>query len=142
MSDCCSKSNNVTPFPSKHICPENKQARRLVSPETIKHHIKKPWMWKPKNQGYYFCSDPNCSVVYFGQDDSVIKSDSLRTIVGIKSPSDNDLVFYCYVITKAEAKNDPMTRQFVVEEKKNGNCACKARNPSGKCCLADFPKGN
>ncbi|WP_169780644.1 hypothetical protein [Vibrio hepatarius] len=48
-------------------------------------------MWKSNNQGYYFCSDPNCSVVYFGQDGSVIKSDALR----IKSQSDDDFVCCC-----------------------------------------------
>lgn len=48
-------------------------------------------VWNSKNQGYYFCSDPDCSVVYFGRYDSVINSDSLRTIMGIKSQSGNDL---------------------------------------------------
>lgn len=140
MSDCCSKSICTDPFPRKHICPANGEEYRTVSAATIRHHIKAPWMWQSKNQGYYFCSDPDCPVVYFGQDNSVIESGSLRTKVGIKSKANDAVVCYCYGITKAEANISPSTRQFVVEEKKSGNCACKARNPSGRCCLGDFPR--
>lgn len=142
MSDCCSKSNETDSFPKKYACPANGTEYNSVSTQTIKHHVKTPWMWHPEKQGYYFCSDPDCPVVYFGQDGSVIKSDALRTEVGIKSKSDDALVCYCYGITKADASSDPLARQFVVEEKKNKRCACKARNPSGKCCLADFPKSS
>lgn len=142
MSDCCSKSTCSDSFPRKHTCPSNGEQYSSVSTATIRHHIKDPWAWQPKNQGYYFCSAPDCSVVYFGQDNSVIESDSLRTLVGVKSESNDALVCYCYGITNAEANNNPLTRQFVVQEKKSGNCACTARNPSGRCCLANFPKGS
>ena len=106
-----------------------------VSSKTIKHHLKSPWMWKEKAQGYYFCSDPDCDVVYFGQDKS-----ELRTQVGLKEPSENGLVCYCYGVTKKDAVNAPHIRQFVVQETKNKGCACESKNPSGKCCLASFPK--
>lgn len=69
-------------------------------------------MWKSKSQGYYFYSEPNFSVIYFGQDDSVIKTHALRTLIGIKLQSDNDLICYYYGITKAEAKSDTMTRSL------------------------------
>lgn len=140
MSDCCSQPSSLDYFPRKSICPLNGKEYGLVSTDTIKHHVKSPWTLQSETQGYYFCTDPNCSVVYFAQDNSVIKHDELRTVVGIKSKSSDALICYCYGITKTEAINDPLTRQFVVREKKSGNCACKARNPSGKCCLGDFPR--
>lgn len=140
MSECCSKSNCTDSFSKKHVCPLNGKQYNVVSPETIKHHIKSPWMWRPKNQGYYFCSDPDCPVVYFGQDGSVIEVGSVRNKVGIKSLSSNALVCYCYGITREDIQDEPRIREFVIQEKKSGNCSCKARNPSGKCCLADFPK--
>ncbi|GGI91407.1 hypothetical protein GCM10009332_30900 [Shewanella gelidii] len=59
---------------------------------------------------------------------------------GVKSKSSEALICYCYGITRGDATNNLEARQFVVEEKKNEGCACKARNPSGKCCLADFPR--
>ena len=33
------------------------------------------------------------------------------------------------------------TKEFVMAQTKAQNCACEIRNPSGKCCLVDFPKG-
>lgn len=140
MSDCCSTACNKNSYPKKHTCPGNKRQYGQVLVKTIKHHIKAPWLWQEKDQGYYFCSDPDCSVVYFGQDNSVIERSSVRTEVGVKEKSENALICYCFGITKAEAKKNPVIGQFVVEETKRKQCACEARNPSGKCCLSDFPR--
>jgi hypothetical protein len=140
VSDCCSTACTPASFPKKYTCPVNGKEYGQVSSTTIKHHIKTPWSWNAKNQGHYFCSDPKCEVVYFGEDDSVIEKAALRTEVGAKDKSENALVCYCYGITKAEAQNNPRIRHFVAEEIKQQHCACKSRNPSGECCLADFPK--
>ena len=140
MSDCCPTSCTQAEFPKRHACPANGKAYGLVSPATIRHHIKTPWQWQVRDQSYYFCSDPDCPVVYFGQDDSVIEKHELRTQVGVKEKSDDALVCYCYGVTKSEAKRNPLARQFVMQQTKQGQCACESRNPSGKCCLADFPK--
>jgi len=48
-------------------------------------YIKEPRTWEEKQQAYYFCEDPECDMVYFGQDNSVIKISALRTTAGIKS---------------------------------------------------------
>lgn len=140
MSDCCSTSCNVESFPRKHTCPVNGMEYGQVSITTIKHHIKAPWAWQEKSQGYYFCSDPDCSVVYFGQDNSIIEKASVRTDVGAKNKSENALVCYCFGVARSEARSNPLARQFVIEQTKHKRCACETRNPSGKCCLLDFPK--
>lgn len=140
MSDCCSTSCTTGEFPKKSVCPVNGREYGQVSAITIKHHIKAPWAWQEKSQGYYYCSDPNCEVVYFGQDGSMIEKDAVRTEVGAKADSENALVCYCYGVSKAEAHADPSIREFVIEETKQQRCACEFRNPSGNCCLADFPK--
>jgi hypothetical protein len=140
MSDCCSSCCPQTSFPKKHKCPVNGKEYNLVSSSTIKHHIKEPWRWNEKSQGYYFCSDPNCEVVYVGQDDSTITKSSMRTEVGIKENSENSLMCYCYGVTKYEAAKNPQSRSFIIQETQKQNCACESRNPSGKCCLSDFPK--
>lgn len=138
MSDCCPTSTEE--YPNRHVCPVNGKAYGQVSPNTIKHHIKAPWAWQEKNQGYYFCSDPDCPVVYFGQDGYVIDKQAVRTVIGAKERSVNALICYCYGVSKAEARTDPRIREFVVEETKQRRCACETRNPSGRCCLADFPR--
>jgi len=140
MSDCCSTHGLQKSFAKKHKCPVDGKEYGLVSAKTIKHHIKEPWLWNEKHQGYYFCSKPDCSVVYFGQDDSIIEKSSVRTEVGIKAKSDSALICYCYGVTMAQAKINAQARQFVIEETKQKRCACETKNPSGKCCLSDFPK--
>lgn len=139
MSSCCSSNSDNVTYAKKHTCPEDKKEYGLVSVTTIKQHIKAPWSWKPKDQGYYFCSDPGCSVVYFAQDNLIIEQSSLRTEVGLKQQSKNALVCYCYGVSKLQAESDATIRPFVVNETKQKNCACETRNPSGKCCLKDFP---
>ena len=140
MSDCRSSACDSGGLPRKYTCPVNGKAYAEVSPTTILHHISKPWKWKQKDQGYYFCTDPDCDVVYFGQDNSVIKRSALRSPVGIKSKSSNALVCYCFGVTFSEAVESPDAKAFVLKETKANTCACETRNPSGRCCLKDFPK--
>ncbi len=83
MSNCCS-SRESNEKPKKHQCPVNGNECKTVSIKTIQHHIKQPWNWAVSDQSYYFCDDPDCDVVYFGEDDSVILKAELRTVVGIK----------------------------------------------------------
>lgn len=143
MSGCCSGTHQTNPAPRKHVCPGNGKAYNQVSADTIKHHIKAPWEWKVKDQkeqGYYFCTDPDCDVVYFGQDDSVITTSEVRTRIGAKESSGDALICYCYGVTRDQALNNPLARDYVISETRQKQCACSTRNPAGKCCLADFPK--
>ena len=137
MSDCCSKSNQKT---KRHTCPENNKEYGKVPFKTILHHLKTPWNLTPKEQTYSFCSDPGCDVVYFGEDSSIIHKNQLRTKVGIKETSDDALICYCFDVSRATAQANEEAKAFVVEQTKKPLCSCTTRNPSGKCCLKDFPK--
>ena len=139
MSDCCSNSSCHNKSNNTHHCPVNGKECTEVSEKTILHHIKAPWLWQTRCQKYYFCDDPDCDVVYFGQDDSVINRSELRTAVGVKEKSDQSLVCYCFGVTTKDAATNPETKAFVLKETKEHVCECEARNPSGKCCLKDFP---
>lgn len=140
MTDCCTSSKQATAFPKTHTCPSNGKTCNQVSPTTIMHHIQSPWEWHAREQGYYFCPDPDCEVVYFGEDNTTIDQSALRTRVGVKQVSDDATLCYCYGVTRSDALGNPTVRQFVVEQTRLGQCACNTRNPSGKCCLADFPE--
>ena len=143
MSDCCS-TNSSDKVPSKHICPSNNKAYSKVSTKTIWHHLKKPWEFDSvelEKQGHYFCDDPDCDVVYFAEDNSVIQKSDLRTTIGVKEPTNHSaLVCYCFGVTMQDATNNKMVRPFVIQKTKEQVCACDTRNPSGRCCLKDFPK--
>lgn len=93
-----------------------------------------------KEQHYYFCDDKNCDVVYYAADDTIITKSMLRDRVGIKEPDDNALICYCFGVTRAQARSNKSIKAFVIEQTKNARCTCKTSNPSGRCCLKDFPK--
>ena len=107
--------------------------------KTILHHIREPWQWRPEADAYYFCDDPECEVVYFGQDDSVIDRSRVRTAVGIKEKTDTAVICYCFGVTVTEAATRPEIREYVCGQTDKRMCECKVRNPSGRCCLRDFP---
>ncbi len=142
MSDCCSSSSCDSTHPKKHRCPVNGQEYSEVSVRTITHHIKDAWAWQPTGHRYFFCDDPACEIVYFGDDSSTILKSQLRTRVSLKELSDNSLLCYCFGVTETDFSVDPATKDFVIAQTKAGLCSCDTRNPSGRCCLKDFPKSD
>jgi len=144
MSGCCSTeisdgSSHLKNAPKKQCCPENGSIYKAVSYKTVLHHLKQPWRSNAKNQGYYFCDDADCDVVYFAEDHSSIKQNDLKTLVGVKNPSDDSIICYCFNVTRHDALADKHIKQFVIDATKNHQCNCDISNPSGKCCLKDFP---
>jgi hypothetical protein len=104
------------------------------------HHITWAWTWQPTAHRYFFCDDPACEVVYFGDDGSTILKSQLRTQIGLKEMSGDELLCYCFGVTKQDFQSNPATRDFVVAQTKAGQCSCDTSNPTGRCCLKDFPK--
>ena len=139
MVNCCSSSECKTAHPNKHRCPGNGIEYPEVPERTISHHIKHPWLWDSKGRRYFFCDDPDCDIVYFSDDDAVIKKSQLRTKVGSKEASDDAMLCYCFGVTKSEALRDPSIRDFVITQTMLGFCSCGTSNPSGHCCLKNFP---
>lgn len=139
MTDCRSSSGCNAVCLNKHRCPANGIEYTEVPGRTIAYHISRSWEWSDKGRRYYFCDDPECPVVYFGDDNSVILKSQLRTPVGVKDVADDALVCYCFGVTRADVLNDPGIRDFVVAQTELGLCSCDTRNPSGRCCLKDFP---
>lgn len=129
----------INHYPSTHCCPVNGQRYSNVKLKTMLHHLVAPWDMKLEEQGYYFCTDPDCDVVYFGQDNSTFGEAQLRTIVWQKSHSEDSDICYCFGVSQMLARSDPAVKRFVIEQTQASRCACEVRNPSGRCCLKDFP---
>ena len=139
MNECCTQKQTAEHYPKSHYCPENGQTYASVKHKTLLHHISRPWLKPLAEQGYYFCTDPECDVVYFGQDNTVIRRDELRTVVGQKSDAENAAVCYCFGVTKSETLLDKSIKGFITLQTKKSLCSCETSNPSGRCCLKDFP---
>ena len=147
---CCSplSNNHSSDNPAKqHGCPKCGRKCIQVPYSTVLQHLKKPWSLELNNtnkqnkNAYYFCAGADCDVVYSTDNDSLIDKSELRTLVGIKELKNNDaMTCYCFDITLGEAKKNIELKQFVVYMTKNKLCACESQNPSGRCCLKDFPK--
>ena len=140
MTDCCTPPESKPLNSKKRCCPGNGVEGNEVSAKTISHHIKQSWKWKDNGIHYYFCDDPDCDIVYFGSDDSVILKSQLRMLVGVKETSNDTLACYCFGVTKEDAINDSSIREYVMSQTKHAQCSCDVRNPSGRCCLKDFPR--
>lgn len=141
MSDCCTSTCKKKLKPTRSECPVNGQNYLEVPRKTILQHIDKPWLHDVKEQKYFYCHDPECEVVYFSEDNTVINKSQLRTRIGIKEPADSDaLTCYCFGVSNMEARTQPEAKAFVIQQTKESACSCTTSNPSGRCCLKDFPK--
>ena len=138
MADCCSTSKGCHAG-KRFTCPVNGRQYVEVPLGTILYHIKKPWETPLKQQRYFYCDDPHCDVVYFGEDQTCIDKSMLRGTVGVKENDENAVICYCFGVTKTEARSAHI-KAFVVEQTKSANCSCEITNPAGRCCLKDFPK--
>ncbi len=140
MSDCCS-TNTCSASPKKAVCPVNGQSYHRVERKTLLHHLRKPWQLELPQQAYYFCDSPDCDVVYFGQDQKTFTQADLRTQVGQKSQRDDRTLCYCFDVKQGDlALRLGAARNFVIDQTRDSTCDCEIRNPSGRCCLKDFPK--
>jgi hypothetical protein len=140
MPDCCSTSSQDKSGSAKYKCPVNGNAYLEVARKTVLHHIDRPWLHLLDEQKYFYCDDPACEVVYFAEDNTVINRSQVRTRIGAKEQAANALLCYCFGISNLEANTILETRAFVIEQTKRSLCSCTTSNPSGRCCLEDFPK--
>lgn len=130
MNNCCSNHKSKTA-----PCPVNGKYYKQVKRKTILHHVTRPWSRKLPEQAYYYCSDPDCDVIYFGKDNSMLTSSDMR-LSDIKR---SNTICFCFDISKEDLKKEKeLTKTFVVEQTRHSTCDCEIRNPSGKCCLKNF----
>jgi hypothetical protein len=144
MSYCCSTpSTTERSKPSRYECPVNGNDYPEVPLHTVLQHIDKPWLHTLKKQKYFYCDAPDCDVVYFAEDNTVIDKSLVRTRIGTKESSDSDaLICYCFGVSNMEAMTQPEAKAFVIQQTREKHCSCTTSNPSGRCCLKDFPEHN
>lgn len=140
MTECCTNETENSRPPKRHRCPVNGKEYSSVGRKTILHHLLEPWKKSLRDQSYYFCTDSDCEVVYFSQDNSVIPKTELRTSVGVKETNPERTVCYCFGVSYSTARTDRSVQEFVKEKTQQSLCSCETSNPSGRCCLGSFPK--
>ncbi len=141
MSDCCDHSPG-----GKRRCPDCGNVSGTVSLQTLLHHIRSPLNQHLGEQARFFCGTPDCATVYFSAAGERYRLKDLRTPVGQKSHDPDRTLCYCFGISHKQVMDEEasagcgFSRTFVEQQTRLKNCACEVRNPSGRCCLRDFPE--
>jgi len=140
MTDCCEKTHS-----GKAQCPACQTQQKQVAIETLLHHIISPLNQLIPPQTYYFCTNHQCEIVYFGNLGAQYSTDQIRGKLGQKQTCLSRTICYCFDITEQRVLDElsetgkSSSKSFVIAQTKAKACACATRNPSGACCLADFP---
>ena len=138
--DCCPSSEKA---PQKLACPACGNAGDTVHTATLLHQLVRPWQHTIDDQQYYFCRHPGCEVAYFGSRGARFNIDTLRRLPGHKSTNNDRMLCYCFDIRFndiSDSAAEKQCRDFVSEKTRSKLCRCETHNPSGRCCLRDFPK--
>jgi hypothetical protein len=115
----------------------------VVGVTTLLHQLKEPWRQAITEGPYYFCAEAGCEVAYFDGAGRRFVVTGLRQPAGQKSTAADRTLCYCFDIRYsdlADSVSATRCRDFVIEATRAKRCACEQRNPSGHCCLRDFPK--
>ncbi|MBI4972731.1 MAG: copper chaperone Copz family protein [Candidatus Omnitrophica bacterium] len=143
MECCIPKTINVNPS----VCPGCSSKGHDVKVKTIKHWLVTHLVPEMPVIPFYFCKTRNCPVVYFSADYSkkYTKGD-IRYRIGFKENTPPMPVCYCFGVTEEmilkeiQETGKSSYSTWIAKEVKDGNCACDARNPKGRCCLGDIKR--
>lgn len=138
--NCCSSAHEP---PRRAPCPGCGEPGEAVTTTTLLHQLATPWQQRIADEPHYFCNQSACPVVYFDNAGQRFDSTALRQAVGQKSTAPGRTLCYCFDIRYSDLSDEARARQcreFVLAQTRHKVCACEERNPSGHCCLRDFPK--
>ncbi len=134
-SSCCHSSTKKV----HDTCPECEKECFPVSRQTMLHQLQFPNNQSLPEGDYLFCANQHCTVGYFSIS-AVIPKSQLRAFQSDRKP----MLCHCFDISGPVYRaaladgTAKAIKAFVVEQTKAALCACESRNPSGRCCLADF----
>jgi len=93
---------------------------------------------------YSFCSERDCSIVYFDESGGPhFTVADLRIRVGLKVKDDPIPLCYCFGFDERDIREELTQKgHTTIPERiskliREGLCACDTRNPAGVCCLGE-----
>ena len=131
---CCAASTVA----SRSVCPTCGGSGVGVSRQTLLHQVPFPDNQSLADEAYAYCADPDCPTGYFFAADTIPKQ-RLRAFRDGRA-----MLCHCFDISRESYRvaladgTAAQIKAFVVRQTKERLCACESRNPSGRCCLADF----
>ena len=141
---CCLVTEK-TEAPAKAECPISKTLSRKVQRRTVEHLVKAESVGSIQNVQYYYCTAPDCSVVYFPIENAPpITQSNINAKVFSKDGGEDVNVCYCFEWKRGRIKDEIVrtgkstASLQIAREVKAGTCACDVKNPKGECCLGDI----
>lgn len=134
-------------LPEAGRCESCNSKGRPVSRKTVLLMLKPDLLERALHGSYSFCSERDCSIVYFedgGREHFTV--DDLHIRVGVKVKDDPIPLCYCFGFDENHIRDEierigntsiPDKISGLIRE---GLCACEARNPAGMCCLGEVNK--
>jgi len=107
--------------------------------KTLWHQVLFPYNRDLVEDHFDFCADRDCTTGYFSSSIRIPKSQ-----MRVFQPGRQAMLCHCFDIAEAVYRaamadgKAAAIKAFVIQQTKAGLCACEARNPSGRCCLAAF----
>ena len=142
----CSVVSEIIDAPAKSECPASGTQSNRVLHETLDNlivHDKQHLI--SKDVQYYYCSEPDCPVVYFSNGEVPVFEKSDVTVKVFSKDNQEDVhVCYCFDWTRRRITDQIETTGSstafieITEEVRTGNCECEIQNPKGTCCLGDI----
>jgi hypothetical protein len=128
-------------------CGSCKGKGKPVSRKTILLMLKPDLLERARHGNYSFCSERDCSIVYFEDKGSQqFTVDDLRIRVGLKVTEDPIPLCYCFGFDENHIRDEiERTGNTSIPDKvsgliRQGLCACETCNPAGVCCLGEVNK--
>lgn len=142
--ESCCLVEEKTPAPARAECPVSRTLSRKVQRRTLEHLLTAEMLGALREAQYYYCKEPNCTVVYFSNANApFFTTDDVAVKVFVKDQGDDVPVCYCFDWTRARIKQQigetskSTAALEIAREIKAGRCACDIKNPKGECCLGD-----
>jgi hypothetical protein len=95
------------------------------------------------NTAYYFCTAPDCPVVYFNEEGQIFSTEQVKVPVFQKDKGLNIPVCYCFgwsrdriqqeIIKTGKSTAETNIRSHIQARR----CGCEVNNPQGSCCLGN-----
>lgn len=142
--DTCCLVTEKTAAPTRAECPIAKTPSRKVQRRTLEHLLKPERVGLIQDVQYYYCTDPECKVVYFSNENvPYFTVDDVNVKVFAKDKGDDVNVCYCFEWTRGRIKDEiaqtgkSTASMQIAQDVKAGNCSCDIKNPKDECCLGD-----
>ncbi|EPZ44481.1 putative iron-sulfur cluster-binding metallochaperone [Alicyclobacillus acidoterrestris] len=138
MDDCCQIAESE--LASLH-CPLCHQKGKRVQLITLKALLTPSALQSLDPQlSYAFCSNANCTVVYYC-DQQTFDKDDVKVPVFQKDGAMGVPVCYCFGWTRERLmeaiRENQNPVQYISEQVQADRCGCEVNNPQGSCCLGN-----